>query len=233
MEARIHRVTFESSSCGSLDSSRSSSSASTSSSRLSEGQRLENRSEQFWGQFDRIATLPVRKKGLWQLVKRMLSRKKGDRSDEKLNDDRGGEQIFTRSEIPTHPEGLYCVIDDFLETYGDGEGDFGTPAVEEDYAEIVDTYDEVYEPATRNNVVFKSAPKDKEINEPGPRKVSYNGKLSEPVSRKKARVGVPRDKDFSKMENCLKSHNMYNPYNSDDYYSLLYNRLYERNLKLK
>ena len=233
MEARIHRVTFESSSCGSLDSSRSSSSASTSSSRLSEGQRLENRSEQFWGQFDRIATLPVRKKGLWQLVKRMLSRKKGDRSDEKLNDDRGGEQIFTRSEIPTHPEGLYCVIDDFLETYGDEEGDFGTPAVEEEYAEIVDTYDEVYEPATRNSVVLKAAAKENEANAPCPRKVSYNGKLSEPVSRKKARVGVPRDKDFSKMENCLKSHNMYNPYNSDDYYSLLYNRLYECNQNLK
>ena len=89
------------------------------------------------------------------------------------------------------------------------------------------------EPATRNNEVFKSAPKGKEINEPGPRKVSYNGKLSEPVSRKKARVGALQDKDFSKMENCLKSHNMYNPYNSDDYYSLLYNRLYECNQNLK
>ena len=233
MEARIHRVTFESSSCGSLDSSRSSSSASTSSSRSSEGQRLENRSEQFWGQFDRIAELPVRKKGLWQLVKRLLSKKKGNRSDEKLNDDRGGKQIFTRPEIPTHPEGLYCVIDDFLETYGDGEGDFGTPAVEEEYAEIVDTYDEVYEPATRSNEMFKSALKGKEANAPGPRKVSYNGKLSEPVSRKKAKVGVPRDKDFSKMENCMKSHNMYNPYNSDDYYSVLYNRLYECNQNLE
>ena len=192
---------------------------------------MENRSEQFWGQFDRIAELPVRKKGLWQLVKRMLSKKKGDRSDEKLNDDRGGEQIFTRSEIPTHPEGLYCVIDDFLETYGDEEGDFGTPAVEEEYAEIVDTYDEVYEPAPKNKEEIKSVSKSKDKNQP--RKVICNGSLSEPVSRKKAKVGVPRDKDFSKMENCLKSHNMYNPYNSDDYYSLLYNRLYECNQNLK
>ena len=87
--------------------------------------------------------------------------------------------------------------------------------------------------ATRNNVVSKAAAKENEANELGLRKVSYNGKFSEPVSRKKARDGVLQDKDFSKMENCLKSHNMYNPYNSDDYYSLLYNRLYECNQNLK
>ena len=208
MEAEIHRPTFDSS-CTSLASSRSSSSsASTGSSRLS-GQGS-NRSELFWGQFDRITTLPARKQSFWQLVKQMLSKKKGNNGAN--GGDSSGDQIFTHSDIPTHPEGLYCVIDDFLETYADGEGDFGTTTVEEDYAEIVDTYDEVYEPAQKEN---------------------YDDRLSQnQVSMKKERERA-EDKDYSKMENCLKGHNMYNPYNSDNYYSLLYNTLYECNRNLK
>ena len=219
MEASIHRPSFDSSSLASSRSSSSastgssssastgsSSSASTGSSRLSE--QGSNRSELFWGQFDRITTLPVRKKSFWQVVKQVLSKKKG-----KGGDDGGrGEQIFTHSDIPTHPEGLYCVIDDFLETYADGEGDFATTTVEEDYAEIVDTYDEVYEPA--------------------PKKDFNDSRLFRQVSMKKARVEV-EDKDCRKMENCLKGHNMYNPHNSDNYYSLLYNTLYECNQNLK
>ena len=215
MEAEIHRATFDSSTSASIASSMSSSSASTGSSRLSD--QGSNRSELFWGQFDRITTLPVRKMSLWQLVKRALSKKKGKGGDGKMEsandeDSGGGDQIFTHSDIPTHPEGLYCVIDDFLETYADGEGDFGTTTVEEDYAEIVDTYDEVYEPAQKEN---------------------YNDRLSQhQVSMKKERERA-EDKDYRKMENCLKGHNMYNPYNSDNYYSLLYNTLYECNRNLK
>ena len=145
----------------------------------------------------------------------MLSKKKGKGGgDRKTNDDIiVGETIFTHSDIPTHPEGLYCVIDDFLETYADEEGDFGTTTVEEEYAEILDTYDEVYEPAPK-----------KDFNE--------SGVLQYQVSMKKTRVKV-EDKDCSKIEDCLKGHNMYNPYNSDHYYSLLYNTLYECNQNLK
>jgi len=209
MEAEIHRPTFDSS-CASLASSTSSSSsASTGSSRLSD--QGSNRSELFWGQFDRITTLPVRKTSFWQLVKRVLSKKKG--KEDANDDDSSGEQIFTHSDIPTHPEGLYCVIDDFLETYADGEGDFATTTVEEDYAEIVDTYDEVYEPAQKEN--FNDI-------RPFPHQVSMK-KDGERVE----------DKEYNKMENCLKGHNMYNPYNSDNYYSLLYNSLYECNRNLK
>ena len=157
----------------------------------------------------------MRRKSFWQLVKQVLSKKKGNGVDEKTDtangDDSCGDQIFTHSDIPTHPEGLYCVIDDFLETYADGEGDFATTTVEEDYAEILDTYDEVYEP-----------------------KKDFNDQLFQhQVSMKKASIITVEDKDHSRMENCLKGHNMYNPYNSDNYYSLLYNTLYEYNQNLK
>ena len=210
MEGEIHRPIFDSSS---LASSRSSSSASTGSSRLSEPGS--NRSELFWSQFDRITALHVRKKSFWQLFKQVLSRKKEKGGDDgKTKDDIiSGEQIFSHSDIPTHPEGLYCVIDDFLETYADGEGDFAATTVEEDYAEILDPYNEVYEPAPK---------KDK----------NESRLFQHQVSMKKARVKV-EDKDCSKMEDCLKGHNMYNPYNSDHYYSLLYNNLYECNQNLK
>ena len=56
--------------------------------------------------------------------------------------------VVAQEELPTHPEGLYCVIDDFLETYMDVGEDFSTTKVEEEYAEIVDTYDDVYESVT-------------------------------------------------------------------------------------
>jgi hypothetical protein len=56
---------------------------------------------------------------------------------------------------PTHPLGLYCVIDDFLATYSDGSEDcaVGT-TVEEEYSEIADNYDEVYEavPLTKKEI---------------------------------------------------------------------------------
>ena len=194
MENEIRRPAFDSS-CASLASSKSSSSASTGSS----ADQGSNRSELFWGQFDRIRTLPARKRSLWLIVKQLLLKKKHG----KMNGDSDGDQIFTQSDIPTHPEGLYCVIDDFLETYTDGEGDFSTTSVEEDYAEIADTYDQVYEHAPHWD---------------------FNDKLFEGGSIKKTRVKV-EDKDYSKIENCVKGHNLYNPYNSDNYYSLLYNSL--------
>ena len=52
--------------------------------------------------------------------------------------------LTRKSTVPqdaaTHPEGLYCVIDDFLETYSDGSEDFTAITVDEEYSDILDLY---------------------------------------------------------------------------------------------
>merc|ERR1711920_214976 len=129
----------------SSSSSSSNTSTSTRSSRLSPSSES-NRSEAFWGQFDRIGSPSSERKTVWQMLKKMVKKREMKKATKRLSGVNGeNADVVTQEEVPTPPEGLYCVIDDFLETYMDVGEDFATTKVEEEYAEIVDTYDDVYE----------------------------------------------------------------------------------------
>ena len=140
-----HRLDF---SCSSLSSTKSSalSRISTSSISTASTRSLEvstpalDRTEDFWTKFERISTPPVKRKTVWQLIKKLVVVKDAKKSDMKITV--MGEK--TKSTVPgdnrTHPVGLYCVIDDFLETYSDESEDFTPITVEEEYSEILDLY---------------------------------------------------------------------------------------------
>ena len=52
-------------------------------------------------------------------------------------------KLPVQKDAATHPDGLYCVIDDFLETYSYGLEDFTPITIEEEYSEILDLYQTV------------------------------------------------------------------------------------------
>ena len=83
----------------------------------------------FWGQFSRKKK-KEKEKSVFKFLKACFIRK------EKKGTDTTASSPFKSS--PTHPPGLYCVIDDFLSTYSDGT-EFEYEASE--YGEVVDTID--------------------------------------------------------------------------------------------
>merc|ERR1719246_96766 len=66
----------------------------------------------FWSQYLRQES-PTKKKSFWNLLKQKLSLKDKNEKNIKVN---STEKLIQ----PSHPEGLYCVIDQFLSTYSDG-----------------------------------------------------------------------------------------------------------------
>jgi hypothetical protein len=87
-------------------------------------------SKVFWGQFSRNKK-KEKEKSMFAILKGRLLRK------EKQGTEAPASQTFKTS--PTHPPGLYCVIDDFLSTYSTGtESEYEAC---EEYGEVVDTVD--------------------------------------------------------------------------------------------
>ena len=67
-----------------------------------------------------------------------------------MNEINGKSKLFsesskysTEADPTSHPPGLYCVLDDFLETYTETVNYFVHPTVKKKYSEIVDNYAEV------------------------------------------------------------------------------------------
>merc|ERR1712172_36133 len=71
-----------------------------------------SQSNSFWNQFSRQES-PAKKKSFWNLLKKKLSLGDKTEKDTKIN-------LNEKIALSTHPEGLYCVIDQFLSTYSDG-----------------------------------------------------------------------------------------------------------------
>ena len=93
----------------------------------SSGSTTSSNSGMFWGQFSRV-TKHDEDKSILSKLKRCLVKKEKSKQTMKV----------TTSRIPTNPEGLYCVIDDFLSTYSDGSEDSLEEASEE-YGEVADS----------------------------------------------------------------------------------------------
>ena len=140
-----HRLDF---SCSSLSSTKSSASSRTSLSSKSTASarslglstRASDRAEDFWTKFERISAPPVKRKTVWQLLKKLVVVKDPKKSDVKIAVMGEKTKIPVRNDAATHPDGLYCVIDDFLETYSYGSEDFTQITVDEEYSEILDLY---------------------------------------------------------------------------------------------
>ena len=138
-------------SCSSLSSTKSSASSKTSLSSISTASarslgsstRASDRAEDFWTKFERISTPQVKRKTVWQLLKKLVVVKDSKKSDVKIAVMGEKTKIPVQNDAATHPDGLYCVIDDFLETYSYGLEDFTPLTVEEDYSEILDLYQTV------------------------------------------------------------------------------------------
>ena len=138
-------------SCASLSSTKSSASSRTSLSSISTASarslglstRASDRAEDFWTKFERISAPPVKKKTVWQLLKKLVIVKDAKKSDLKITVMGEKTTIPVQKDAATHPDGLYCVIDDFLETYSYGLEEFTPITVEEEYSEILDLYQTV------------------------------------------------------------------------------------------
>jgi hypothetical protein len=102
-----------------------------------------DRTEDFWTKFERISTPSVKRKTVWQLLKKLVVVKDPKKSDVEITVMGEKTKYTVPDDDMTHPVGLYCVIDDFLETYSDGSEDFTPITVDEEYSEILDLYQTV------------------------------------------------------------------------------------------
>ena len=140
-------------SCSSLSSTKSSSSSRTSTSSISTASTrslevstpVPDRAKDFWTKFERISTPPVKRKTVWQLLKKLVIVKDAKKSDVKITVMVEKTKSTVPDDAATHPMGLYCVIDDFLETYSDGSENVVPITVDEEYSEILDLYHTVEE----------------------------------------------------------------------------------------
>ena len=147
-------------SCSSLSSTKSSVSSIMSTSSISTASTrslglslvASDRSEDFWTQFERISTPPVKRKTVWQLLKKLVHVKDFKKSDVNITVMGEKTKSGVQDDTATHPEGLYCVIDDFLETYSDGSEDFTPITADEEYSEILDLYHTVEEDSVLERV---------------------------------------------------------------------------------
>ena len=105
-----------------------------------------NRANEFWSKFSRPSSHPEKRRSLWKLIKELITTN-GKSNNNAINDKQTvlseRSKYLAEAEARTHPAGLYCVIDDFLETYTESVEDWVHPTVEEEYSEIVDNYAEV------------------------------------------------------------------------------------------
>ena len=162
-----HRLDF---SCSSLSSTKSSASSRTSTYSNSTGSTrfLElstpalDRAEDFWTKFERISTPPIKRKTVWQHLKKLVIVKSAKKSDVKITVMVEKTKSPVQEDAGTHPEGLYCVIDDFLETYSDGSEDLTPITVDEDYSEILDLYHTVEEDSVLEKVKTVDRREDRE-----------------------------------------------------------------------